>query len=72
MENPEQRPTLKELKKKYIKFEISRGNILNLDISIYKITKSIIAPNELMTGRLCIMEFFTKIKFIKYFFHINN
>ncbi|CAD8069129.1 unnamed protein product [Paramecium primaurelia] len=71
-ETPHERPTLIQLRQEYFTL-LLKEKILGLEgFLIYKIGKYLIAPNELITGRLYIMEFFAKIKFIKLFFQKNS
>ncbi|CAD8167106.1 unnamed protein product [Paramecium octaurelia] len=68
------RPTLIELKHKYLLIFITEQilDLGTLEIEAYKIEGFInvfITPDEQITGRLCVMEFFTKLKFVSSFFH---
>ncbi|CAD8131612.1 unnamed protein product [Paramecium pentaurelia] len=72
IKNSHERPTLIQLRMEYFTLFL-KEKILGLEeFLIYKIGKYLIAPNELITGRLYIMEFFAKIKFIKLFFKKNS
>ncbi|CAD8086840.1 unnamed protein product [Paramecium sonneborni] len=69
----EDRPTLKDIKKEYSKIIFQYQFQFLERLKIRDLTEKFVNPNEQITGRLIIMEFLTKIKFVlKYFKNIND